>query len=335
VRPDFPEAHKAHSALGNALLHQGKYAEAEAEYREALRLQPDYAHAIDGLDRLRRWQSFPAAAARSYAEARAAEPKLADDPERLLAILTDLIASAPEDPGLDGLLWERGEVALRLARWKDAETDFMKAIERSSHKYYRRFFTASVCLLAGDEEGYRRLCRAMLAESSGRGQQDPQMSQGTSKACLILPVADADLASAVGFAKEAMNARPDDMWNLLSQGMADCRTGAYAAAVERLSQAIERNGPGRVDALDANAHLFLAMAHLGLGHEVEAKKHLDAGRQLVLMEARGFRKRGLRFPWWDWTTAFVVYPQAVSRVEGTPESKARAHLDAEIDASSK
>ena len=132
-----------------------------------------------------------------------------------------------------------------------------------------------------------------------------------------------------------MNARPDDMWNLLSQGMADCRTGAYAAAVERLSQAIERNAIRQARGLGRQNHLFLAMAHQGQGHEVEAKKHLDAGRQLVLEEARGLRTRGFRFPWADWTTAFVVYPQAVSRIEGTPESKARSRLDAEIAAGGK
>ena len=283
---------------------------------EALRLRPDDPEARAKL---------------AGALAKAYEPS--PHPERLLAILTDLIASAPEDPRLDELLWERGEVALRLARWKEAETDFIKAIERSSDKHYRRFFTASVCLLAGDEEGYRRLCRGMLAES--RWQQDPQIAAEMAKACLILPVADADLAGAVRLAKEAINPRADWKWNLLSQGIVDCRTGAYAAAAERLNQVIEKNASDREDALDALAHLFLAMAHQGQGHEDEAKKHLDAGRQLVLEEARGFRKRGFRVPWWDWTTAFVIYPQAVSRVEGTPESKARSQLDAEIDASGK
>jgi tetratricopeptide (TPR) repeat protein len=268
----------------------------------------------------------------------------AKDPERALTILTDLIASVPEHPRLDELLWRRGELALRLARWQEAETDFMKVIERSfykHHRHYNRFFAASVCLLAGDEEGYRRVCRAMLAEPRWPQNHERAQTKGinegfaetTAKACLILPVADADLTSAVRMAKEAMNAQPERSWSLLAQGMADCRTGAYAAAVERLNQA--RKAPDRLDALDAIAHLFLAMAHQGQGHEVEAKKHLDAGRQLVLEEARGLRKRGFRFPWWDWTTAFVVYPQAVSRVEGTPESKARSQFDAEIKASGK
>jgi serine/threonine protein kinase/tetratricopeptide (TPR) repeat protein len=270
----------------------------------------------------------------------------AKDPERALTILTDLIASVPEHPRLDELLWRRGEVALRLARWKDAETDFMKVIERSfykHHRHYKRFSAAPVCLLAGDEEGYRRVCRAMLAEPRWPPDQQSAQTKGinegfaetTARACLILPVADADLTSAVRMAKEATNAQPERSWGLLAQGMADCRTGSYAAAVERLNQAIERNASGRVDALDAMAHLFLAMAHQGQGHKEEAKKHLDAGRQLVLEEARGLRKRGFRGPWWEWTTAFVVYPQAESRVEGTPETRARSRLDAEIEAGSK
>jgi tetratricopeptide (TPR) repeat protein len=53
LRPDFPEAH---CNLGAALALQGKSEEAEAAYRQAIRLKPDF-----------------------YADAFAAEPKLADD----------------------------------------------------------------------------------------------------------------------------------------------------------------------------------------------------------------------------------------------------------------
>src|SRR5262249_50299869 len=46
LRPDFPEAH---GGLARTLFLQGKYAEAEAENREALRLLPDYPEAHCGL----------------------------------------------------------------------------------------------------------------------------------------------------------------------------------------------------------------------------------------------------------------------------------------------
>ena len=42
LKPDYPEAH---ANLGNALKDQGKLDEAITECREALRLKPDYAEA--------------------------------------------------------------------------------------------------------------------------------------------------------------------------------------------------------------------------------------------------------------------------------------------------
>jgi serine/threonine-protein kinase len=79
LRPDDHEAHHFHRNLGDALATQGKHAEAEAEYRQALRLRPGDPSAIYNLGFLLCRQK-PAAAARFYAEAFAAEPKLADDP---------------------------------------------------------------------------------------------------------------------------------------------------------------------------------------------------------------------------------------------------------------
>jgi tetratricopeptide (TPR) repeat protein len=257
----------------------------------------------------------------------ASAQKLIDEKklQEACALLTSALAKLPEDRDL---LQLRGEVALRLGRWKDAECDLMKLIDRSGDKHWRRFQVASVCLLAGNEDAYRRLCREMLGESRAR----QEIAESTAKACLILPVGGDDLPTATRLAKGAITADPKFIWNILAQGMADCRNGQHGAAVEGLNQAIERNAPQRIHSLDAIAHLFLAMAYHAQHQQDEAKKHLDAGRQLVLEEARGIRNRGFRDSWWDWTTAFFVYPQAVSLVEGAPESKVRAQINAEIEA---
>jgi tetratricopeptide (TPR) repeat protein len=77
LRPDFPEAR---AKLGYALWKLGKNAEAEAECREALRLRPGDPEATFTLGLVLYWGGAkPAAAARFYAEAFAAHPKLADD----------------------------------------------------------------------------------------------------------------------------------------------------------------------------------------------------------------------------------------------------------------
>jgi serine/threonine protein kinase/tetratricopeptide (TPR) repeat protein len=77
LRPDFPEAR---AKLGYALWKQGKNVEAEAECREALRLRPGDPEAYFTLGLVLYWGGEkPAAAARFYAEAFAAHPKLADD----------------------------------------------------------------------------------------------------------------------------------------------------------------------------------------------------------------------------------------------------------------
>jgi tetratricopeptide (TPR) repeat protein len=77
LRPDNPEAH---AKLGIALACQGKDAEAEAEYSQAPDLRPStreaFLYSAKALNSQRRF----AASARRFAEALAADPKLADDP---------------------------------------------------------------------------------------------------------------------------------------------------------------------------------------------------------------------------------------------------------------
>ncbi len=51
LRLGTPDAHLAHNGLGVALMNQGRVAEAAEEFREALRLKPDYAFARANLER--------------------------------------------------------------------------------------------------------------------------------------------------------------------------------------------------------------------------------------------------------------------------------------------
>jgi serine/threonine protein kinase/tetratricopeptide (TPR) repeat protein len=79
LRPDFPSAHYN---LGNALRDQGKLAEADAEYRQALLLQPNYPQALVNLGNILNAQGKPADAEAKYRQALRLQP---DFPEAHIA----------------------------------------------------------------------------------------------------------------------------------------------------------------------------------------------------------------------------------------------------------
>jgi tetratricopeptide (TPR) repeat protein len=115
LRPDYPEAHLNLGAVLND--YQRKHAEAEAEFREALRLRPDYPKALLNLGIALNDQGKHAEAARFYAQAFAAHPKLlADDPRnglRYIAACSAVLAGCGQ--GQDGAKLDDAERA-RLRR---------------------------------------------------------------------------------------------------------------------------------------------------------------------------------------------------------------------------
>jgi tetratricopeptide (TPR) repeat protein len=80
------EAEK-HYQLGDVLREQGKYAEAEREYREAIRLKPDWAEAHFGLGFALKQQEKYAEAEKEYREAIRLDPDHAEAHYRLGRVL--------------------------------------------------------------------------------------------------------------------------------------------------------------------------------------------------------------------------------------------------------
>jgi Flp pilus assembly protein TadD len=75
IKPDYPDAH---NSVGVLLADQGKPAEAEREYREAIRINPDYPQAHNNLGVLLGKQGQAAEAEREYREALRLKPDLPD-----------------------------------------------------------------------------------------------------------------------------------------------------------------------------------------------------------------------------------------------------------------
>ena len=99
VNPEFVEAH---NNLGTALRTQNRFAEAEAAYRAALRLKPDYAEALANLGAVLHLQNRPAEAIESLTQALRLNPDSAEAHNNLGNIyalagrLTEAIASYRE-----------------------------------------------------------------------------------------------------------------------------------------------------------------------------------------------------------------------------------------------
>lgn len=106
--------------------------------------------------------------------------ELVIEPE--LARLNQAIAA---DPKSSARLVERGNLFLRLGRWREALADFEQDRALNPTSRFVWFRSANCLLLAGDEAGYKKLCLDMVEQF--RGTTDAQVADSVSKTCLLRP----------------------------------------------------------------------------------------------------------------------------------------------------
>ncbi len=197
--------------LGFALMNQGKLAEAEPAFREALAIQkkllgtehPDVAKSVNNLASL--LQSLG-----KLAEAR--------------LVLSEVPGQAPDnDAGSVGSLSSRGDMRARAGRWKDAAEDFSKAVELqpANHEFYHAL--APLLVQSGDLEGCRRFRQSVIARFGSSG--DSVVAERMAKDCLILPSSGADLDTVSKMADTAVRMgtnHPALTWFQFAKGLAEC-----------------------------------------------------------------------------------------------------------------
>jgi hypothetical protein len=190
----------------------------------------------------------------------------------------------------------------------------------------------------GDEAGYRRACREMLARF-GQAKED-FIAERTAKTCLLAPGAVADLAPVVRLAEQAVaigtkgkeyagsvalgpqivvgavatGENKEYRWFLLARGMADYRTGGYTAALDRLRDCLK---PGAEDLYrDTTVHLFLAMTHHRLKQPKEALAELEKARALMDEKFPKPEREGLASNWGDWLRCQLFRREAEALLRG-------------------
>jgi WD40 repeat protein/tetratricopeptide (TPR) repeat protein len=197
----------------------------------------------------------------------------------------------------DSTLWNgRAGAHIRLGQWSKAQTDLAKVVEL--YPEYPRGWQqlARVRLAAGNMDGYRAACAALLQRS---GKVTGSLyGAGVVWTCVFAPNSGADHVQLLRLAESALAKLPKGIAGLdaisraaflKALGAALYRAGKYELAVQRLNEAIVALGKGFL-AIDAIDWLFLSMAQHRLGRHDDASKSL--AKAASLMDAKAVAALG-------------------------------------------
>jgi tetratricopeptide (TPR) repeat protein len=218
--------------------------------------------------------------------------------------------------------------------FRELELSYHEALDAEPANPWHWFQAAPLCLQRGDLEGYRRVCREMLARFSDS--DDPRIANRTATTCLLVPAAVDDLRPVLRLTERAMTGSGPNSygrfeqcnsaeigvyscWFLLVKGMAHYRTGHYDDAIAQLKQAHSLGRESRYfnsRSLTGTAHAFLAMAHHRLGRPAEARQALDQATELL---EQPYSKIGwnwnIDLDWDNWLRFYLVHREAETLVK--------------------
>jgi WD40 repeat protein len=135
-------------------------------------------------------------------------------------------------------------------------------------------FLKAAALQAWFEQGKEFAATRKRILASAKGNNEARLAESAAKACSILPSADkAELDAALALGRTAVKlgkAEWMQVWALLAQGMAECRSGNYAAADKALLAA-EKAG-SNYHPVPAISAFYRAMSLFRQGKKEEARK---------------------------------------------------------------
>jgi serine/threonine-protein kinase len=161
---------------------------------------------------------------------------------------------------------------LKRGRFQDARVAWQAALASGSPNHNAHYGYAELCLFVGEEVAYQRARRELLTRFAAT--TSPQIAERTSRACLLLPASEDELATAVALSERALASnRPEvkefHAYFLFTRGLAELRQGHFDKAI-----AIMKSEASRV--LGPAPRLVLAMALHRSGREQEARQSLAA-----------------------------------------------------------
>jgi serine/threonine protein kinase/Flp pilus assembly protein TadD len=286
-----PQSAALRLALGAALSFQGKLAEAEAEYRALILLQPTLPDAHNRLGVVLKRQG------------RLGEAEVA------FRTAIGFAAGGGVSGFMVGVVAQE-DLAQTLAmqgKWRRAADAFALVLELTPKEMYQ---SAVLLLHLGDVQGYRRACREMLRLYGDTG--DGDAAERTANTCALAHGAVRDLGPVVRLADRAVWKQGFKRGARLAKGMVEYRTGRFRDAVAWLNRVVPRAGG---DSLDAAAFAVLALAHHRLCQADEARAALTKA-QAILAHKMPRPEKGQHFgaDWHDWLRSQILGREAEQRL---------------------
>jgi serine/threonine protein kinase/WD40 repeat protein len=183
-------------------------------------------------------------------------------------------------------LSDRGYAHVSGGEWEKAAEDFARVIEGNPKEHWYWYISASLKLEMGDRQGYRRICKEMLARF---GKNDKsEWREFVAFTCSLAPDAVSDFGPILKLADQAVTGSEQGAyprWNVLTKGLAEYRAGHYASAVDWMN----RFAP-RVDGAHCDASVFAVVAmakhRLGVAGTESSKPMLAEEARAALSHAQ-------------------------------------------------
>jgi tetratricopeptide (TPR) repeat protein len=335
--------------LSEALLHQGKFAEAEVQRREewemmkrldgsenagtavslcrladVLQREDKLEEAEDlGKKALAISRKLPAAGGDSVMA-------VAESLDILVSILVarnknveadqllaEMLQANPEGQPLRGsVLRVRASCFGRCRRWKETIADLTKLVELDGSDVDSAFRLSILHLEMADKENHRAQCQKMLKGFSAANSTEPLSK--TAEACLLSSEAGSGFEAAGAMADQAFKVGRHSFLaaNLeFIKGLAEYRAGRFAEAINWANKSIGQPTMVSGPRPDAAAYSVIAMAQHQMKRPEEARAALAKGAETVNAKLLNLGNAPLDENWVDWLIAHILLREAQALIE--------------------
>jgi tetratricopeptide (TPR) repeat protein len=196
-----------------------------------------------------------------------------------------------------------------LGRWDDALAACGRAIALGTEDHDTWNHAATLWARTGDRAGYRGHCRRMLDQFGPT--TDPQITERTAKACLLLPLGGPEQEGACDLADRAVALAQGHWvtpWAEATRGLAAYRRQQFADAVAWADRCLAR-GPGDWNR-EFPCHLVRAMALSRLGRLEEAGAARARASDLYRTKVASLGRRADGGGWHDQVICEILLREA-------------------------